>query len=1112
MSIMISRVVRDECNQRIRTGLLVGLFVVSIVVVINEAPTAAAQLHPYSLDFSTYLGGSLFEQARDVATDKCGNIYVTGGTQSTDFPTTAGAYNRTNSGWMDVFVVKMNRAGQLVWSTYLGGPNYDRAYAIEVDDQGYVYVGGRAGDGFPTTPGVLQTTFAGDTNPGAYGTQDGFVAKLTPDGSQVVWATYFGGPGSDFNRDIDIDDSGNVYLGVAGANQDNPHITPGAFDTVRNGSDAMIAKINANATTVLFASYLGGSTNDGGAPTVRVDADNNVYHLMATDADDAPATPTSYQPARGGGIDVVLTKFDTNGTYLWGTYFGGSGNEGMETHHLAIDPFGNPVIATYTTSNNLPTNASVVQPSYGGNGDFFIARLTANGTSLLGVTYLGGSGNDGVEGVTIDEAGDIYVSGATNSLNFPTTLNAYQGSLAGGSDMIGVKIDITLTELHYSTYFGGSGNDDARSSTIWQNRSFILVGQTNSNDFPRRIPYQGSYGGGTGDNAVVGFLWWDNPPIADAGSDQTVPKNTLVTLDGTGSYDPDGDCLFYSWNQTAGPPVTLVGPTTARPTFTSSIPSVYSFNLTVNDCRTFVTDSVNVTVTGEPPIAMLAVNPTTLLIGQNAEVTANGSSDSDGVIITYNFTFGDGNGTGDISMLYAFYAWSIAGNYTVNVTVTDDDGFTDSASVNVRILSPGSDLPPTAVINVTPSTIGNLSTVFVFNGSGSWDAEGPIASYLWDFGDGSNATTAIASHTYLTRGSHTVTLTVWDTYGWDDTDTVTVGVLNRAPSADAGQAQSHPKRTTITLDGSLSFDPDGDMLSYFWRQSSGPQAYLSNYDTAMPAFIPSQVGLYTFVLTVSDSWLNSTDSVNVDVFNRLPMANAGQDSSTSKNSMIILDGSASADPDGDDLTVLWSQTSGPPITLVGADTVKASASVHYSGVYTFELVLTDEDGAQSTDTVVFTVVNRPPVIIESSPSDVTVSLKTGENLTLVVVATDADKDILSYSWKLNGVPIGGNMPFFVFQPSQQDSFVINVTVSDSEDETWMEWTVNVQAPETQPDDVGTEFPWWIIVLILAIVAFILLLLYVRERRRKGKGATSGDQQNQLDDPLGSQENSPDSRG
>ena len=207
-----------------------------------------------TLVFSTYIGGSQEDLIRDVTTDASGNIYITGGTASPDFPTTAGAFQTTHGGSMDVFVAKLTPNGQLLWSTRIGGPNYDRAYGLEVDNQGYVYVAGRAGPGFPTTANAFQPTYQGFYTGAAYGDQNAFVCKLMPDGASLVFCSYIG-PWQ-LVRDIDMDGSGDIYVAGSDDTARQTSIPPAtwfanAFQQMSRGaSDLVVAKIATNGSRV----------------------------------------------------------------------------------------------------------------------------------------------------------------------------------------------------------------------------------------------------------------------------------------------------------------------------------------------------------------------------------------------------------------------------------------------------------------------------------------------------------------------------------------------------------------------------------------------------------------------------------------------------------------------------------------------------------------------------------------------------------------------------------------------------------------------------------------------------------------------------------------------
>ena len=496
-----------------------------------------------SLSFSTYMGGSAEDSVRDVAIDSSGNIIITGGTASLNFPVTSGSLDTSFNGWHDVYVAKLDPSGSLLWATFLGGPNYDRAYAVEVDSQGFIYVAGRAGQGFPTTSSALQRSFAGDVvGSPTYGAQDGFISKLSPDGRSLVWSTYFGSDGRDFIRDLAVDSSGNSYIGVSDVTRNHPRVKAGAFQTTRRGpSDGVVAKINSSGSSVVWCSYFGGSADDGGTPSVRVDSAGNLYYLTHTTSSDAPVTANAFKRSLSGATDLMLARISSDGSWLvFSTYFGGSNTEFTETHGLALDQAGNPYIAFTTKSTNLPVTTGAFQTTYGGTGgsgtgsntnypgDAFVAKLSASGSQLLASTYLGGRYGEGAEGIMIDSSGQVCVSGATYSDNFPVTSGAIGPSLVGSADVFAVKLSGDLRQLRYSSYLGGHSQDYGRIAGIDSSGSFYIAGSTESMDWPLVNPVLGSYRGGK-DGMVARLSQGQCQPVL------TQTSQTFQATGGTGS-------------------------------------------------------------------------------------------------------------------------------------------------------------------------------------------------------------------------------------------------------------------------------------------------------------------------------------------------------------------------------------------------------------------------------------------------------------------------------------------------------------------------------------------------------------------------------------------------
>ena len=379
-----------------------------------------------STEFSTYISVNR-GLVRDIEYDSVGNIYVTGGgaqiiesviTPGNDYKVLDGAIDHGRFDPHDVFVQKYSADGALIWTTRMGGVNYDRAYALEVDNQGSVYVAGRAGLDFYTTQGALQETFGGDTpateNP-PYGPQDGFVSKLDADTGQVDWSTYFGGASGEFIRDIDVGPDGTIHIAQTFAKLEaGQHITSDALQPNLNGAiDEIYAQLSNDGSTLLYGTYIGGDNEPdptGGNPAIVVDANGDINFLTETDAFNAPTTAGAYSSQPLGASDLYLVKFDGSDggrSIKAATYFGTSDRYILETHNLAVvaDSF------SFSASNTADDSPSSINPEMllGGNQPEGIAapeawlELAGSETGL----YLVIADNDG-DGVYSLQLDDIW--------------------------------------------------------------------------------------------------------------------------------------------------------------------------------------------------------------------------------------------------------------------------------------------------------------------------------------------------------------------------------------------------------------------------------------------------------------------------------------------------------------------------------------------------------------------------------------------------------------------------------------------------------------------------------------------------------------------------------
>ncbi len=400
-----------------------------------------AKLNPAgnALVYSTYLGGTGSDWALALALDSAGRAFVTGQTKSNDFPTTPGAFQSTNGGGWDTFILELNEAGSaLVYSTLIGGTQDDLGFGIAVDaSDNAVVTGWTLSSNFPTTTNAQQ--------PASRGGYEAFVTKLDARGN-LLYSTFLGGSGDDKGYSIALDSAANAYLTGYTTSDDFP-VTVGAIRTARansgTASDAFITKLNASGL-IQYSTFLGGSGSDAGNG-IKVDSAGNVYVAGLTNSPNLPITVGAY--GFKGSLDAWVAKLNAAGSALiYCTYAGGSGADTATA--LAIDSAGSAYVTGFTASANFPVVGMAPQAKWGGDYDAFLLKLTPDGSLLNGgySTYLGGSAFDQGECIALDPAGNVYVGGVTASANFPTTTGALQTNFTGTTqDPFIAKIASTLT-------------------------------------------------------------------------------------------------------------------------------------------------------------------------------------------------------------------------------------------------------------------------------------------------------------------------------------------------------------------------------------------------------------------------------------------------------------------------------------------------------------------------------------------------------------------------------------------------------------------------------------------------------------------------------------------
>ena len=387
--------------------------------------------------YSTYLGGKGNDYGRSVAVDQVGNIYVTGDTTSSDFPTWS-PLQGSLKGSSDVFVTKLDPTGnQFVYSTYLGGSGADFGYGIGVDNSGDAYVAGYTqSSDFPVV-----TPYQAQNN----GASNAFVTKIDPVGSSIVYSTYIGGSGSDGAAAIAVDPFGDAFITGVSSSSDFPVVTGGVAANKPNpGSmaDSFVSKLDPAGTSLVYSSYIGGAGNSTVAKALAIDSAGDAFITGYTYTTSLPLV-SPIQGTLAGDADAFVIEIDSAGAnLLFSTYLGGKLYDFGDG--IAVDSSGSVYVDGYTDSTDFPVTNLPTQPANHGLYDAFVVKIifgTAVGPSgvtlaayLANGTYLGGSSTDVATCIAVDATGAAYVAGYTSSFNFPTTAGAVSISNRGSSD------------------------------------------------------------------------------------------------------------------------------------------------------------------------------------------------------------------------------------------------------------------------------------------------------------------------------------------------------------------------------------------------------------------------------------------------------------------------------------------------------------------------------------------------------------------------------------------------------------------------------------------------------------------------------------------------------
>jgi hypothetical protein len=804
-------------------------------------PTLPLVIDP-PLIYSTFLGGTGNETPGfAVAVNAAGEIFLTGHTTASGFPTTTGAYDTSyNGSGSNVFVTKLNASGSgLVYSTFLGGTgSTNEGKSIAINGAGEAFIVGYTNSAdFPTTAGAYDTTFNGT----AY---DPFVTKLSANGSSLVYSTFLGtgetatgsiGPGGSSlvgGYDIAVNTAGEAF--VTGTTSDSSFpTTAGAYDTTYSGTfNVFVTKFNASGSALVYSTFLGATDNSWSKQYSRGIAINNAgeaYVVGRTETTNSfPTTAGAYDTTYNGSSDGFVTKLNASGSGLvYSTFLGTPSNDDIAD--IAVNSAGEAYVFSQTYSGGFATTAGAYDTTYNdsyGYTDTAVTKFNASGSGLVFSTYLGGDDFDYPGSIALNNStGEIYLTGATYSYTFPTTPGAYDNTVNGSYNAFVAKLSADGSNLGYGTYLAGMWQ--ARGTGIVPGSGTAeayVIGATTSSTFPVSAgAYDTSYNGGQ-DIFVTKLILLNNPTISSianrstnedvatgpisftvgdvetsadsltvssSSSNQTLVPNANITFGGSGANRTV--TVTPAANQYGSATITV---TVSDGTYSTPTSFVLTVN-SVNDAPT-ISDIANQSTNED-----VATGPISFTVGDietaAGSLTVSGSSSDQTLVPNANITFGGSGANRTVMVTPAANQFG-----TATITIQVSDGTSSAQDTFVLTVNSVNDAP---LISNIPDQVTAYNTAkgpITFNVG---DVETPAGSLTLS-ANSSNPTIVLVSNIVFGGSGASRTVTVTPAAGQYGTVTLTVTVSDGAATAFDTFA--------FTVNSPTS-DTDGDEMPDGWE-------------------------------------------------------------------------------------------------------------------------------------------------------------------------------------------------------------------------------------------------------------------------------------------------------